>query len=88
MLVTTKNDEGNDVREAERLLKRKGEKSLIVTDNHRLSAISRRNGSMTKKLRMLVTTKNDEGNDIFVREAERLLNRKGEKSPISPNNNQ
>jgi hypothetical protein len=27
---------------------------------------------------VLVTTKNDEGNDIFVREAERLLNRKGE----------
>jgi hypothetical protein len=36
----------------------------------------------TKKPVVLVTTKNDEGNDIFVREAERLLNRKGEKSPI------
>jgi hypothetical protein len=33
---------------------------------------------MTNKLRVLVTTKNDEENDIFVREAERLLNRKGE----------
>ena len=32
----------------------------------------------TKKPVVLVTTKNDEGNDIFVREAERLLNRKGE----------
>jgi hypothetical protein len=31
---------------------------------------------------VLVTTKNDEENDIFVREAERLLNRKGEKSRI------
>jgi len=30
----------------------------------------------TKKPVVLVTTKNDEGNDIFVREAERLLNRK------------
>jgi hypothetical protein len=35
---------------------------------------------------VLVTTKNDEGNDIFVREAERLLNRKGEKSPIVTDN--
>ncbi len=42
----------------------------------------------TKKPVVLVTTKNDEGNDIFVREAERLLNRKGEKSPISANNQQ
>jgi hypothetical protein len=33
---------------------------------------------MTKKLRVLVTTKNDDENNIFVREAERLLNRKGE----------
>jgi len=32
----------------------------------------------TKKPVVLVTTKNDEGNEIFVREAERLLNRKGE----------
>jgi hypothetical protein len=38
----------------------------------------------TKKPVVLVTTKNDEGNDIFVREAERLLNRKGEISLIMP----
>ena len=30
----------------------------------------------TKKPVVLATTKNDEGNDIFIREAERLLNRK------------
>lgn len=30
----------------------------------------------TKKPVVLATTKNDEGNEIFVREAERLLNRK------------
>ena len=29
---------------------------------------------------VLVTTKNEEGNEIFVREAERLVNRKGTKS--------
>ncbi len=43
---------------------------------------------MINKLRLLVTTKNDEGNDIFVREAERFLNRKGEKSLISASNQQ
>ena len=31
---------------------------------------------------VLVTTKNEEGNEIFVREAERLVNRKGTKSLI------
>ena len=31
----------------------------------------------TKRPVVLVTTKNDEGNEIFVREAERLINRKG-----------
>jgi hypothetical protein len=41
---------------------------------------------MTKKSVVLVTTKNDKGNDIFVREAERLLNRKGDKSLIITNN--
>ena len=31
---------------------------------------------MSKKPVVLVTTKNDEGNEIFMREAERLVNRK------------
>ncbi len=43
-------------------------------------------GSRIKKPVVLVTTKNDEGTDIFVREAERLLNRKGEKSLVIADN--
>ncbi len=38
---------------------------------------------MTNKLRVLVTTKNVEGNNIFVWEAERLLNRKGEEITVN-----
>ena len=36
----------------------------------------------TKKPIVLATTKNDEGNEIFIREAERLLNRKDYKGII------
>ena len=36
----------------------------------------------TKKPIVLATTKNDEGNEIFIREAERLLNRKEYKGLI------
>ena len=36
----------------------------------------------TKKPVVLATTKNDEGNEIFIREAERLLNRKEYKGII------
>ena len=36
----------------------------------------------TKKPIVLATTKNDEGNEIFIREAERLLNRKDFKGII------
>ena len=36
----------------------------------------------TKKPVVLVTTKNDEGNEIFMREAERLVNRKEYKGTV------